>query len=90
MFYVNNEIKERDCPIGDHALLNYILRNNSCFTPRFLGIISLFGTCFNGTIPVFTPCFLGIIPLFGTCFNGIIPLFELEMKEKILNTCVIG
>ena len=20
MFYVNNEIKERDCPIGDHAL----------------------------------------------------------------------
>ena len=25
MFYVNNEIKERDCPIGDHALLNYML-----------------------------------------------------------------
>ena len=35
MFYVNNEIKERDCPIGDHALLNYILRNNSCFYPLF-------------------------------------------------------
>ena len=31
MFYVNNEIKERDCPTGDHALLNYILRNNSYF-----------------------------------------------------------
>ena len=32
----------------------------------------------------------GIIPVFGTLFYGIIPFFELEMKEKILNTCVIG
>ena len=68
MFYVNNEIKERDCPIGDHALLNYILRNNSSFD-------------------TFSD---GIIPVFGTPFFGIIPFFELEMKEKILNTCVIG
>ena len=35
MFYVNYEIKKRDCPIGDHALLNYILRNNSCFYSLF-------------------------------------------------------
>ena len=35
MVYVNMEITERDCPIGDHALLNYILCNNSCFYPLF-------------------------------------------------------
>ena len=79
MFYVNNEIKERDCPIGDHALLNYILRNNSSFDTSSDGIIPLFDTFSDG-----------IIPVFGTPFFGIIPFFELEMKEKNLNTCVIG
>ena len=58
MFYVNNEIKERDCPTGDHALF------------KFFGIIPVFTPCFNGIIPVFTPRFNGIIPLFGTFSDG--------------------
>jgi len=28
MFYVNNEIKERDCPIGDHALFELYSSDN--------------------------------------------------------------